>query len=88
MQISTFCLSIFHNTFSLFLLGILRDDSIPLSLLSSDLSVSQQRALHYISDILTTMETVSNEYNDCEIDENYDDYCEVCFLVTIILVKI
>ena len=59
------------------LLGILREDTLPLSLPPSELSSSQQTALEYVLDILSAMDTISNQYNDDEVDPDHESHFEV-----------
>ena len=59
------------------LLGILREDTLPLSLPPSELSSSQQTALEYVLDILSAMGTLSNQYNDDEVDPDHESHFEV-----------
>ena len=59
------------------LLGISREDTLPLPPLLSELSSSQQTALQYIVDILSTMDIFSDEYNEDEIDVDHECHSEV-----------
>ena len=51
------------------LLGVLRDDTVPAAPPASDLSSSQQTVLQYVLTILSTMDTICNNYSDHEINE-------------------
>ena len=76
-------LHITSNTFTPFIRSITRrDDSIPP--VACDLSASQQTVLHYVLNILSTMETVSDDYTDGEIHGNdFKDNNLVSFLLYI-----
>ena len=54
--------------------GILREDTLPLPEPPVKLSDSQQRTSQYVLDILSTMETVPDKYNDSEIDLDIDPH--------------
>ena len=69
--------------FFLLAIGILREDTLPLPEPPSQLSAFQQRPLQYVLDILSTMDTVSDEYNDDEIDVDHDPDCQVGWIITI-----
>ena len=71
-----------HPVLLLFSVGVLRDLTIPVQPIACDLSASQQTVLHYVLNILSTMETMSDDYTDHEIDENdFDDNNLVSFLL-------
>ena len=53
----------------------MRGDDIPFPIHQSQLSASQQYALQYVLDILSKMETVSDEYNDYDTDEDNYEPC-------------
>ena len=59
------------------LLGILREDTLPLPPPLSELSSSQQTALQYIVDILSTMDIICDKYNEDETDVNHECHSEV-----------
>ena len=54
--------------------GILQEDTLPLPEPPVKLLDSQQRASQYVLDILSTMETVPDKYNDNEIDLDIDPH--------------
>ena len=58
----------FTNTLSPFLLGILREDTLPISEPPAKLSSSQEATYQYVLQILSTMETLDDDYNDYDID--------------------
>ena len=64
------------------LLGILREDTLPLPLPLSELSSCQQTALQYIVEILSTMGIISDEYNEDEIDVDHECHSEVGSIMT------
>ena len=70
------------NTFNIpiFFLGILPDDQTTFPTPHTQLSVSQQYMLQYIVQILTTMERVSDNYNEDDIDEDNYEHCQVHLL--------
>ena len=55
----------------------MREDILPLPPPLSELSSSQQTALQYIVDILSTMDIISDEYNEDEIDVDHECHSEV-----------
>ena len=71
------------NTFNIpiFFLGILPDDQTTFPTPHTQLSVSQQYMLQYIVQILTTMERVSDNYNEDDIDEDNYEHFQVHLLI-------
>lgn len=65
------------KTFSYFLLGILREDTLPLLEPPAKLSVSQERTFQYVLNISSTMETVADDYDDQEIDLDIEPHIQV-----------
>ena len=64
------------------LLGILREDILPLPPPLTELSSSQQTALQYIVDILSIMDIISDEYKEDEIDVDHECHSEVGSIMT------
>ena len=69
------------------LLGILREDTLPLPPALSELSSSQQTVLQYIVDILSNMDIIPDEYNNDEIDADHECHSEVGSIMTPVLLS-
>ena len=67
----------FTNTLWPFLSGILREDTLPISEPAAKLSSSQQATYQYVLQILSTMETLDDDYNDHDIDLDIEPHNQV-----------